>query len=363
MTIPPLRPRHRRQALAALQAAVGSVARPNPLVFAWRWRYELILAAGMTTGVIAAARIPAAAWVLAGCAALIVIAALWPRSRRLLIARAWCVITPHRVRAGCAGAWIHSRGGKLPAVLFTRRRSRGERVYLWCRAGTCAQDFESALQLLITACWAQDIQVITNDSRQQLVTLDVIRRPAWKSQTVTASTGRTRPANRTRLAAVSTVRQPATALQNGNGERRRGEVKFWIDDTYCLICDLDTGEDFFFSRNMLIYPQAIQKVRKAGTKVAFTAHGAPDGNKKRRAAAVLVAGEYYKGVLVSLPPGRPHGWLRLQDPLGNPHLVYLLVNSNAEGYKIGDTLSFRVAANGQGAYAEDVARAEKDEAA
>jgi hypothetical protein len=363
MTMPPLRPRHRRQALAGLQAAVGSVARPNPLVYAWRWRYELILTAAMTTAVIAAARIPAAAWMLGGCAALIAVGALWPRSRRLLIARAWCVITPHRVRAGCAGAWIHSREGKLPAVLLTRHRPRGERVYLWCHAGTCAQDFESALKLLITACWAQDIKVTTNDTRQQLVTLDVIRRPALKSATVTASTGQTRPANQTRLAVISTARQPTTAVQNGNGERRRGEVIFWIDDTYCLICDLDTSENFYFSPNMLVYPQAIEKVRKTGTKVAFTAHGAPDGNKKRRAAAVLVVGEYYSGVLVGLPPGRPHGWLRLQDPLGNSHLVYLRVNSNAKGYRVGNTLHFRVAANAKGAHAEDVTRAEKDEAA
>ena len=270
---------------------------------------------------------------------------------------------PLQLRAGCTGAWIHSRGGRLPAVLLTTRQPFGERVRLWCHAGTCGQDFESALQLLITACWARDIKVITNDSHQQLVTLDVIRRPALTSATVAASTGRTRPASQPRLAAVSTARQPATAVHNGNGERRRGEVRFWIDDTYCLIGDLDTGEDFYFSRNMLIYPQAIEKARKTGAKVAFTAHGAPDGNKKRRAAAVLVVGGYYKGALVSLPPGQPHGWLRLQDPLGHPHLVYLQVNSNAEGYKIGDTLSFRVAASDKGAYAEDVTRAEKDEAA
>jgi hypothetical protein len=78
--------------------------------------------------------------------------------------------------------------------------------------------------------------------------------------------------------------------------------------------------------------------------VAFTAHGAPGGNKKRRAAGVLVVGEYYKGVLMSLRPGGRYGWLRLQDSLGNPHLVYLRVNSNAEGHK-------------------DVTRAEEDEAA
>jgi len=363
MTMLPLRPRHRRQALAGLQAAVGPVARPSPLVLAWRWRYELILAAGMTTGVIVAARIPAATWVLAGYAALIAVVALWPPARRVLAARAWCVITPHRVRAGCAGAWIHSRGGKLPAVLLTTRQPRGERVYLWCHAGTCAQDFESALQLLITACWAQDMQVTPNRRYAQLVTLEVIRRPAGKSEIVTASTCRMRPANQTRPVAISAAGQRTTTPQNGNGERRRGEVRCWNGDTYCLIGDLDTAEEFYFGRDMLIYPQAIDKVRETGTKVAFTAHGAPDGNQRRRAAAVLVAGEYYKGVLVSLPPGEPHGWLRLQDPLGNPHLVYLRVNSNAEGYKAGDTLSFRVAISDKGAYAEDVTRAEQDEAA
>ena len=127
-----------------------------------------------------------------------------------------------------------------------------------------------------------------------------------------------RPADQTPLVAISTPGQRTTAPQNGNGERRRGEVRCWIGDTYCLVGDLDTGEEFYFGRDMLICPQAIDKVRETGTKVAFTAHGAPDGNQRRRAAAVLVVGEYYKGVLVSLPPGEPHGWLRLQDRAATP---------------------------------------------
>ena len=64
--MPPLRPPHRRQALAGLQAAVGSVAPPNPIVLAWRWRYELTLAAVTTTCVIAVTRTPAPSWVPAG---------------------------------------------------------------------------------------------------------------------------------------------------------------------------------------------------------------------------------------------------------------------------------------------------------
>jgi hypothetical protein len=175
MTMAPKRPANGRQALAELQAAVGSVARPNPLVLAWRWRYELILTAAIAAGGIALARTPASIWMLAGCTAPITIAASWPSVGRLLVAWAWCVITPHRVRAGCAGAWIHSRGGRLPAVLLTRRQPFGERVYLWCRAGTCRQDFEAARELLTAACWAQDIRSSSDPRNAQLVTLDVIR--------------------------------------------------------------------------------------------------------------------------------------------------------------------------------------------
>ena len=54
--MPSPRPRSTRQALAGLQYALGTVAPANPLVFAWRWRYELILGIGL----------PAALAVLAG---------------------------------------------------------------------------------------------------------------------------------------------------------------------------------------------------------------------------------------------------------------------------------------------------------
>ena len=125
--MPSPRPASTRQARAALEYAIGTVARANPLVAAWRWRYELAAAAGL-----------AAAW-----AALVTAAAaaadsragrragphrLHPRGRRFLAARAWCIVTPHRVRTGCAQAWIHSRYGKLPIVLRTQapavRRAR-----------------------------------------------------------------------------------------------------------------------------------------------------------------------------------------------------------------------------------------------
>jgi hypothetical protein len=149
---PSPRPRSTRQALAGLQYALSTVASPNPLVLFWRWRYELILGIGLPVALIVLYGIP------------------------VMLGRAWCIITPHRVRVGCAQAWIHSRYGKIPIVLLTTRQPFGERVHLWCRAGTSAIDFTSAQLLLSTACWARDVRVNTNERYAQLITLDVIRR-------------------------------------------------------------------------------------------------------------------------------------------------------------------------------------------
>lgn len=258
MTTLPLRPPHRRQALAGLQAALGSVARPNPFVVAWRWRYELILAAGVITGLIALSRTPAPAWVLTGCAAAVAAAALW-RARRLVIARAWCVITPHRVRTGCAGAWIHSRGGKLPAVLLTTRQPFGERVRLWCHAGSCAQDFESARELLIAACWAQDMRVTCSNRYQQLVTLDVIRRPGSKPPSGIGGTSRMRPVEQAPPRVIRAAHQPAALPQNGHDEARRSELEYRIDETRSLFRDRNAGKDFYLSHRTVIFRQVVEK--------------------------------------------------------------------------------------------------------
>jgi hypothetical protein len=170
------RPRSTRQALAGLQYAFSTVAPPNPLVLFWRWRYELIFGIGLPAALIVLGGLPVMLATYAAVAVLAGAALLWAPSRRLLIARAWCIITPHRVRVGCAQAWIHSRYGKIPIILLTTRQPFGERVHLWCRAGTSAIDFSSARALLTTACWARDVRVYINERYAQVITLDVIRR-------------------------------------------------------------------------------------------------------------------------------------------------------------------------------------------
>jgi hypothetical protein len=182
--MPSLRPASTRQARAGLEYAVGTVARANPIVAAWRWRYELAGAVGLAAAWMALDS-TAAAWLTAGLAAMLAITACFPRWRRFLVACAWGIVTPHRVRVGCAQAWIHSRYGKIPIILLTRRQPFGERIYVWCRAGTSAADFSSARKLLAAACWAKDVQTSHHARYAHMVTLDVVRRepPAeWSGQ-------------------------------------------------------------------------------------------------------------------------------------------------------------------------------------
>jgi hypothetical protein len=154
-----------------------SVAVPNPLVVAWRWRYELALVAGLSSGLAAAIISVGTVPTIVAVIVMALTILCWPRARQIVVDRAWCIITPHRVRAGCVEGLIYSSQGKIPIILWTSHQAFGERVLLWCRAGTSADDFVSARTVLTTACWAQDVAIFFDTRHRQLVTLDVIRRP------------------------------------------------------------------------------------------------------------------------------------------------------------------------------------------
>ena len=165
--------------MSSVETAISSVSRPGPLGRLWHWRYELALMAGLPLAALAIGYTLGLGWLIAMAAtALAVMGAVlaWRPARRWLIARAWCVITPHRVRTGCVHAWVQTRDGRLPIVLYTAPADFGERVMLWCRAGITAGDFEGARDILRAACWASDVRVVVNDRRSHIVVLEVIRR-------------------------------------------------------------------------------------------------------------------------------------------------------------------------------------------
>jgi hypothetical protein len=158
----------------ALQRDLTPAARPNALVLLWRWRWELALALGVPAGLATLITRFGWAWTVIG----IVLAAAtlaWPDARYWLAAHVRCIITAHRVRTGCAQAWIQTRSGKLPVILLTTPQPWGERIYIWCRAGICPEDFEAARTVLRSACWATDICVTPSTRYSHIVILDLIR--------------------------------------------------------------------------------------------------------------------------------------------------------------------------------------------
>ncbi len=143
------------------------VPRPNPLVIAWRWRYELCTAG---TLVALAARI-GPLWTVAGALA---VAAAFAVLRPLRW-RFWCIVTQHRLRTGLKDAWVFSRAGRLPMVLWTRPVREGEQVWLLLRPGLSAPDLAGAAPVLAAACWASDVVVVPHPTRAALVRVVVVR--------------------------------------------------------------------------------------------------------------------------------------------------------------------------------------------
>jgi len=177
-----------------LRRALIIVAPPNPVVAAWRWRYEIVLLAALAAS-LTLAIISIGVWPTIGALTVTTLTVLfWPPARQLVVDRAWCIITTHRVRVGCAEAMIYSSRGKIPIVLWTSHQPFGERVLLWCRAGTSVDDFVTTRAILTSACWAQDVAVLP-DTRPHLVTLDVIRRPPYNHTSGPAGNRATDPPN------------------------------------------------------------------------------------------------------------------------------------------------------------------------
>jgi hypothetical protein len=199
--------------MSSLESAGREVHRSGPIEFCWHWRWEFGALAASTGLSAAIAASLGLVWLAATAGAgLAVLGTLmcWPPARSRLVARAWCVITPHRIRTGCVHAWVQTRHGRLPIVLATVPTEYGQRVYLWCRAGITAADLSAARQILAAACWAAEVRVIPSARHAHLVALEVIRTPYPER---TEPTPQAWPySRRTEAGALDDPEEPAPAI-------------------------------------------------------------------------------------------------------------------------------------------------------
>ncbi|TKK90546.1 hypothetical protein FDA94_06020 [Herbidospora galbida] len=157
-----------RQLVRALESRV---APPGPFVVVWRWRYEAALLIGGPLFV------SLAGWqiVVTVAGLLVALVSVSPFARRYALARLWCVVIPHRIRAACAEALVVTRRGRLPIVLWTRPSREGERVWVYCRAGITEADFADTASLIASACWAREVRVTKSPRHPAVIRVDVIR--------------------------------------------------------------------------------------------------------------------------------------------------------------------------------------------
>jgi hypothetical protein len=143
---------------------------------AWRWRTELLTLTALAAALWRLAHLITltGAAVVLGVALAVLLALPW--TRRFLVQRFWCVLVRHRIHRLCHEARLHTRAGRLPLVLRVRPTKVGERAYILCRAGICAEDFEQHIDQLRAVCYAREARVTRNRKFSHLVTIDIIRR-------------------------------------------------------------------------------------------------------------------------------------------------------------------------------------------
>ena len=142
---------------------------------AWRWRTELVLLTLTTAALWRLALLITPTWAGLALAALVLLVLAVPPSRRFITRRFWCVLTRHRLHRLCYEARLHTKAGRLPLVLWTRPTKVGERAFVLCRAGICAEDFGDNAAQLAAACFARDARVAANPRWSHLVTIDIVR--------------------------------------------------------------------------------------------------------------------------------------------------------------------------------------------
>jgi hypothetical protein len=153
----------------------------------FRFRTELAVLTAGTTGGWELAKAVTLTWAVVIFTTTATVVTVLPWTRRLVIRRAWCVLSRHRIQKVCFETRMHTRSGRLPLVLRIHPTQVGERALIWCRAGICAADFEAHTGEIAAACYARQARVEGSKRWAQLVNVDIVRRDTLASHHVIPS--------------------------------------------------------------------------------------------------------------------------------------------------------------------------------
>jgi hypothetical protein len=153
----------------------------------FRFRTELSIVLMSLGAFVALALIASWMWALVIFTGLVLAVFALPWTRRFVICRAWCVFSRHRLQRVFFETRMHTRSGRLSLILWIRPTQVGERAWVWCRAGICAEDLEAHTGEIAAACYAREARVAKSPRWAQLVKVDIVRRDTLAPRTVIAS--------------------------------------------------------------------------------------------------------------------------------------------------------------------------------
>lgn len=144
-----------------------------------RWRAELFVAAVFVAyGWWIKSLTSSDVWQLVLILGPLVLLAVLPWTRRFLLARFWCVLDRHRIRTCLRNARYRTMtlDGSYPFLLWAHPTKTGERIWVWTRAGSSAEEIESVLSYIASACYAREARLHPTKWVSTLVAVDVVRR-------------------------------------------------------------------------------------------------------------------------------------------------------------------------------------------
>jgi hypothetical protein len=146
------------------------------VLFLWRWRWEIATVLVLLTVYEKLVQHVTERQAVALMAAPVVVVFALPWIRRFVIARFWCAVSRHRVRACFVQMRVLNWDGRLPLILLVRPTNVGERVWLWMRPGLSVVDLENRTEHIAAACFAREARLQRSRRWAVVVRLDVVRR-------------------------------------------------------------------------------------------------------------------------------------------------------------------------------------------
>ena len=112
-------------------------------------------------------------------AAALVLAVLLPPVRRVLLLAWHLLAVPHRVRSAFVHAGVANRQGYLPWLFLASPAGiAAVRVYVGLPSGVTLRDVRQAIPVIVTACGAEQVNVLGHPRRADRLTV-VVTNPQW----------------------------------------------------------------------------------------------------------------------------------------------------------------------------------------